>query len=164
MLINNIVTSLFPSKSVKIPDIDTEITGDNYSTLLSVFTTLEDGEYLEVNITSPSDIDGGDPTVQTIVAGQNDSYSRIPFSITTSGLHEIKVQKKNAAGEVLSESISYKALSYSKEYDLFPERRPLGEELLTLLAQDGKGMKITDPAEVFASFAKTLEMDDFTLP
>ena len=157
LLINNIVTSLFPSKSVKIPDIDTEITGDNYSTLLSVFTTLEDGEYLEVNITSPSDIDGGDPTVQTIVAGQNDSYSRIPFSITTSGLHEIKVQKKNAAGEVLSESISYKALSYSKEYDAFVDKEA-AEELAASLAVATDGVVITDAQEVFRNAVKYLHI------
>ena len=156
-LINNIVTSLFPSKSVKVPDIDTEITGDNYSTLLSVFTTLEEGEYIEVNITSPSELEGGDPTVQTIVAGLNDSYSRIPFSVTTSGLHEIKVQKKNAEGEVLSESISYKALSYSKEYDVFVDKAA-AEELAASLSKHTDGVVITDAQEVFRNAVKYLHI------
>ena len=156
-LINNIITSLFPSKSVKIPDIDTEITGDNYSTLLSVFTTLEEGEYLEVNVTSPSAEEGGEPTVQTIVAGINDSYSRISFSVTTPGLHEIKVQKKNTDGEVLSESISYKALSYSKEYKAFADKAA-AEELAASLAKNSDGVVITDAQEVFRNAVKYLHI------
>ena len=35
----------------------------------------------------------------------------------------------------------------------------MGEELLTLLAEDGKGVVISDPADVFASFAKTLKRE-----
>lgn len=156
-LINNIIISLFPSKSVKVPDIDAEVTGDNYSTLLSVFTTLENGEYIEVTVTSPSAEVGADPTVQTIVAGQNDSYSRIPFSVTTSGLHEIKVQKKDADGNLISESTFYKALSYSKEYDAFADQAA-AEELAASLSKHSDGVVITDAQDVFRNAVKYLHI------
>ena len=52
---------------------------------------------------------------------------------------------------------TYECFSYSEEYNVFTDRAPLGEELMTLLATNGKGMVISDPAEVFESFAKTIK-------
>lgn len=142
-LINNIITSLYPSKDIKVPDIDTEIIGDNYATQLSVFTDLKDGEYIEVTITSPSAEMGGDKTIQTIIATANDGYSRIPFSVTTSGIHCIRVEKKDASGTPISWTETYKALSYSKEYDKFVDK-DAAEKLANSLSENSDG-EIIDP-------------------
>ena len=45
-LINNIIYALFPSESVRTPGIDATINGDNYTTNLSIFTELAEGEYI----------------------------------------------------------------------------------------------------------------------
>ena len=58
----------------------------------------------------------------------------------------------------ISETVFYKTFSYSQEYNAFPEKDPIGEELLKLLAKDGRGVMISDSTEVFASFEKTLQM------
>ena len=141
----------------KIPDIDAEVTGDNYSTLLSVFTTLEEGEYLEVSITSPSDEAGADSVMQTIIRGYDESYSRIPFSVTTSGIHQILVQKKAADGTEISSSTFYKALSYSKEYDAFVDQEG-ARELAALLAEHSDGVVIEDAQDVFRNAVKYLHI------
>ena len=158
-LINNIVTSLFPSKNIKVPDIDTEITGDNYSTVLSVFTELNEGEYIEVTVTSPSP-DGGDAkTIQKIVVNKDDGYSRIPFSVTSSGIHYVLVEKKDAEGKLISMTETYKALSYSKEYDKFSDKKA-AETLMSTLAEKSEGSVIpTDaPEQVTQNAVKYLHI------
>ena len=156
-LINNIITSLYPSKDIKVPDIDTEITGDNYATQLSVFTDLKEGEYIEVTITSPSAEIGGDKTIQTIIATVNDGYSRIPFSVTTSGIHHILVEKKDASGNPISWTETYKALSYSKEYDKFGDKAA-AEKLANSLSENSDGEIIApdSPEQVFQNAVKYL--------
>jgi Mg-chelatase subunit ChlD len=158
-LINNIITSLFPKKNIKVPDIDTEITGDNYSTVLSVFTELNDGEYLDVTITSPPSEDGGALIIQKITVGENEGYSRIPFSVTTSGVHNILVEKKDKDGNVISMTETYKALSYSKEYNAFIDKEA-AEELVKTLSENSDGEIIDrhSPEQVFVNAVKYLHI------
>jgi hypothetical protein len=113
-IVNNIVASLFPQESIKPTDIDAEWTGDNYTTNLSIYTDVAEGEFIEVTVTSPG-VDGFDPTAQVFTAGAADGYSRLVFGVTNPGIHEILIQKKTAEGEVLSEKLIYKSLAYSKE-------------------------------------------------
>ena len=47
---------------------------------------------------------------------------------------------------------------YSEEYNYFTEREPIGEELMALIAADGKGNVITDPAEAFVGFSDKLHV------
>ncbi len=156
-IVNNIIASLFPLEDISPKDIEVEHEGGNYFTKLNVFTDLVDGQYLEVTITSPSE-DGGDPLVQTLTAGANDNYSRLSFTVKTSGIHEIVTQKRAADGTLLSETVIYKALSYSQEYNLFADKetaRLLSEQL----AVDGRGMVITDPWQVYENAAKYRHID-----
>ena len=60
-------------------------------------------------------------------------------------------------GNVVHEISTYQTFSYSQEYNAFPDRQPIGEELMTLLAADGHGVVLEDPVQVYASFAKTLK-------
>jgi hypothetical protein len=53
--------------------------------------------------------------------------------------------------------VTYECFSYSEEYNVFTERVPIGEELMNLLATDGKGVVVSDPAEVFDSFSQTIK-------
>ena len=151
-IINNIITSLFPTESIKPSDIDAEWTGDNYATQLSVYTTLGEDEYVEATITSHG-IDGSEPTVQTLSAGAKDGYSRMTFSVTTPGMHTIYVCKKDKDGNVLSEKTIYKMLSYSKEYDMFTDKNAAAK-LSALISESTDGEVIVDPIQVFENAAK----------
>ena len=153
-LINNIVYTLFPTESIHAPDIELEAEGDNYLTNLSVFTDLEEGQYVEVTITSPAKQGESQGLIQTIVANANESYSRMSFVVKETGIHEIKAVKKDAEGnQVGAETKIYKALSYSQEYNAFTDPE-VAKALAQQLAADGKGQIITDPWQVFENAVK----------
>ena len=152
-IVNNIVKSLYPKERVKPMEIDAEWSGDNYTTQLSIFTDLGEGEYIEATITSPLAEGELEPRVQVFTASAKDGYSRMEFGVTTPGLHEILVQRKSADGTVLAEQVIYKPLSYSKEYDAFPDEQA-AEELIVYLAEASGGEVITDPVYVFQNAAK----------
>ena len=156
-IVNNIVKSLYPKESIKPMTIDAEWSGDNYTTKLSIFTDLGEGEYIEATITSPVAEGELEPRVQVLTASAKDGYSRMEFGVTTPGLHEILVQKKSADGTVLAEQIIYKPLSYSKEYDAFPDE-DAAKELMKYLAEASGGEEIADPVYVFQNAAKYLHV------
>lgn len=148
-LINNIVYAIFPTESVRSPEIEMEAEGKNYATNLSVFTDLEEGEYVEITIDSPPGEGEIEGTVQTIVAKANETYSRLTFNVKTSGIHEITAVKKAADGTTVgTESVIYKALSYSQEYNAFTDPE-VARALMEKLAADGKGEVVEDAWQVF---------------
>ena len=152
-LINNMITALFPTESVRSPDIEMEAEGKNYKTNLSVFTELEEGQYVEVTITSPG-VNGEDGEVQVLTAGANETYSRLTFAVKTSGVHTIRAVKKDASGtQVGQETEIYKALSYSQEYNVFTDPE-VAEALMEKLAADGHGVVIEDANQVFENAVK----------
>ena len=153
-LINNIIYALFPTESVHSPDIEMEMNGGNYRTNLSIFTQLQEGEFLEVTITSPPAQGDTENQVQTITAGANDSYSRLSFVVKTPGIHEIRAVKKDAEGnQIGNPSVIYKALSYSQEYNAFTDPE-VAEALIKQLAADGKGQVIENAWQVFENAVK----------
>ena len=154
-IVNNIVQALMPSKNIHVTDIGLEIEGNNYKTELNIFTELQEGECLEVQITSPAADGSSTPTVQTLTANASDGYTKMSFYVTTSGIHEIQAQKKDEDGRVLSETVIYKALSYSQEYNSFVDEDAL-EEYAALLARNGRGVQITDPWQVYENVAQFL--------
>ena len=156
-LINNIVKSLYPKERVKPMDIDAEWSGDNYTTQLSIFTDLGEGEYIEATITSPIAEGELEPKVQVLTASAKDGYTRMEFAVTTPGMHEILVQRKSADGTVIAEQLIYKPLSYSKEYNAFQDEEA-AEELMVFLAEASGGEVITDPVYVFQNAAKYIHV------
>lgn len=153
-LINNIVQAIFPTQNVQPDEIDSVIEGDNYSTVISIFTDLEEGQYVELTITSPPKDGELEGEIQTII-GTASGYSRIPFSVKTPGLHEIVIKKKDAEGNLIASSTTYKALGYSKEYDLFRDAEA-AEQTMVDIASFGRGVVIEEPAEVFDNVVKFL--------
>ena len=161
MLVKNIVTALFPAENIRLDDIELEIKEGNYNNQLSIFTSLneEEGQSIRVTVTSPNPIDPMSPIVKTYTAGTNGTYSRMSFDTTTSGLHEILVEKLDAQGKVLSSATTYRSFSYSKEYDPFHEPEE-GAEYMAELSKDGKGEVIAndDPWGVFENVVKFLHI------
>ncbi len=150
-IINNIIFALFPTESVRTKDVEAEISGDNYTTNLSVYTNLLDDEYIKVTVTSPMGEE------QIIVANKESGFSRLSFAVKESGLHTILIQKMNASDQEVSSTTLYKTLSYSKEYDGFADTAA-AEALLETLAERGNGYVLTDPLEVFENTVEYLHI------
>ena len=141
-LLNNIIYALFPTENVRASDVEATISGDNYTTNLSIFADLGEGESIKVTVTSPNG------TEQILVGDATTGFSRMTFAVKDVGLHTILVQKLNAAGEEISSKTLYKTLSYSKEYNGFPDT-DTAKSLMDSLASSTEGFVITDPFEVF---------------
>ncbi|MBQ9796609.1 MAG: VWA domain-containing protein [Clostridia bacterium] len=154
-IVNNIVTSLFPSENIRTKSIDAEVTGNNYLTQLSVFTDLAEGEIIEAIVTSPA-TDEVSEKVQTFTAGANEGYSRFTFAVTTPGIHTIVVNRKTADGTVVATTTIQKVLSYSQEYNVFADT-DVAAALCANLAKYGDGEVINTAYEVFDDATKYFE-------
>ncbi len=141
-LVNNIIRYLFPKASVRPSDIGVKVSGENYTTTLSIFTEVDKTEKIKVTVSAP---DG-----ETQVFDLNSTnYSRLSFATKKSGLHTIKVQKLDADGkEIANSTVVYKTLSYSKEYNAFPDR-DVAKALIESLSNGTGGFVIEEPEEVF---------------
>lgn len=154
-IVNNIVTSLFPSENIRTKAIDAEVTGNNYLTQLSVFTDLAEGETIEAIVTSPA-TDEVSEKVQTFTAGASDGYSRFTFAVTTPGIHTIVVNRKTADGTIVATTTIQKVLSYSQEYNVFADT-DVAAALCANLAKYGDGEVINTAYEVFDDATKYFE-------
>ena len=150
-IINNIVLALFPTENIRTKDVEAEISGENYTTNLSIYTDLLDSEYIKVTITAPSNEE------QIITANKTTGYSRLSFAIKEPGLHTIHIQKMDATDKEVSSTTLYKTLSYSKEYNGFPDT-DAAAALSAALAENGNGYVLTDPLEVFENTVEYLHI------
>jgi hypothetical protein len=155
LLINNIVSALFPRDSVRYNDLEMAVEGDNYTTNLSIFTQMNEGETVEVTIISPR-IEGGE--VATVLYADHLNYSRMKFALKTPGVHVITAVKKAADGTVLAENTIYKSLAYSKEYDVFYDQQA-AKQLSETIAAESDGVSIRDPWQVFENAAQYLHKE-----
>ena len=154
-IVRNIVDNLFPMEDVRADKLQYQLKVDNYTSQLNVHGVSE-GNRVQVLV---------EPITESVKEVLKDPISiieaednrRFTFVVKNPGVYQITLQQVDEAGNVVSEIVTYHTYGYSQEYNAFPERLPLGAELLELLAVDGKGVVIEDPAQVFASFAKTLK-------
>ncbi|MBQ9097848.1 MAG: VWA domain-containing protein [Clostridia bacterium] len=154
-IIGNIVAGLFPMQDVKADDLDYVIKTDNYTTQINVHSITENHK-VAVEVT---------PITESVKAALKDGITvvaaedsrRFTFEIKLPGLYQITLKELDESGNEVARTVTYETFSYSQEYNQFPDRAPLGEELMTLLSVDGKGIVVQDPAEIFQSFAKTLK-------
>ena len=153
-IITNIVNSLFPMQDVRADGIDYVIKSDNYHYQVNIHGAAEN-ERIEVEVTPVSDHLVS--SIEGITVSSLESNRRFNFIIKDAGLYEIVIRKFDEAGTELAKVVTYECFSYSEEYNVFTERAPIGEELMTIIANDGKGLVISDPAEVFESFAQTIK-------
>ncbi len=160
-LINGMIDSLFPKKEIVNGDLIVKMSEDNYTTQLNVYTNRVDTDQIEITVTPVSPEATEYYKDKTIAVTADDGGTRYEFDVTCGGIYYIKVVKKslNEAGalEVVAETSLYKSFAHSKEYDVFADEETTGLVYLEELAEDGRGMVITDVLEVFASFAKTIE-------
>ena len=156
-IITNIVNSIFPMEDVRADGMSYVLKEDNYHYQLNVHGAAE-GQSIQVAVTPLTDslasvLENG------VAVNALESNRRFNFIIKHPGLYEIKIKVLDEAGAEISSTTLYETFSYSEEYNKFTEKKPIGEELMTLIANDGKGSVVTDPAEVFASFSDTVKKE-----
>lgn len=155
-IIVNIINNLFPMEDVRSDELEYVFRTENYTTQLNVHGAPE-GHQIQVEIEPVSEAIQ-DLFPEGIPVAEAEDNRRFTFILKESGIYRIRIRQLDENGELVTEEIrEYQAFSYSQEYNAFPERQPVGEELMTLLAVDGKGVVVTDPVEVYQSFAKTLK-------
>lgn len=153
-IIENIIGTLFPLEDIKPKEIEAELREDNYTTQMSIYTDMEEGQTIEVTITSPPD-ELGNPSVQTILPSAAEGFSRASFVIRQPGVHQVLIQKKDAEGAVLAECVVYKVFSYSEEYNVFLDEEE-SRVFLQTLADSGRGELIDDAVAIYEDFDKTI--------
>lgn len=145
----NVTQALFPTKDIRSREIDVTLLEDNYGNQLNIFTSIEEGNSVEVVISGPMQENGVFEKEEKIAASAADGFSRVTFPITKSGVYQITVRKTDLEGNVTEYSI-YKAFSYSEEYQTFRDDEQCAE-FLAMLAERGKGQTIP-PDEVWRVF------------
>jgi hypothetical protein len=156
-ILNNIITSLFPSENIRSSNIQMELYEDNFQNILSVFTPLAEGQSIRVTVTSPAADGVSEPTQNVYTPAEGSGQSRIHFQVTTPGLHKILVEKLNEDGTVVSQRTLYKSFSYTAEYDEFADYEACAE-FMASLAERGEGVVIENdnPWAVFENVAQYL--------
>ncbi len=152
--IRGAVSSLFPVNDISIGEISASLKEDNYSTQVSIFTELDETQTLEVTVTPPITSNRAETEEQKYTFTANDNYSNVVIRNPGAGLHRIDIVKKDEAGNIVATYTTYRAFSYSKEYDGFVDPET-GEKLMAELAKTGGGVALTDASEVFDGARRT---------
>lgn len=153
MLLENIVTTLFPTENIRPTDITVTLKEENYYNRLSIFTSLGENETVKVTISGTAE--DGTSLVQTLYPTAEEGFSRLTFTVKTPGIHEILVEKLDAGGNAIASYRTYKAFSYSQEYLAFTDA-DASVSLMAGLAESGGGATLTDPAQVLGNVTKYL--------
>ena len=154
-IVTNIVNGLFPTQNIRPQDMDVVLQEENYNTNMSIYTHMEEGETIELDITSPNESGTGTET-RTVKPRPEDGYSRISFTIKDPGVHLLTVKKRDSRGVLISQVQMYKTFSYSQEYNMFFDETQ-GEALMETLAISGKGEQIENSSEIFEEIERTLK-------
>ena len=154
-LIMNIINGLFPTKNIRVQDIELVLQEGNYDLSMSVYTKVQAGESIELEITSPN-ASGALTETRTVKPSAEEGYSRIAFAITQPGVHLLTVKKLDAQGNVLAKTSMYKAFAYSEEYNMFYDAED-GKNLMISLAEGGQGQVIKESHKIYEEIAKTLQ-------
>ena len=184
--VRNAINNLMPSEDIRPSQITFELSEDNYTNQLSVFSELANGEYIKGEIVecingeegdriSLNQITPGDVATLreadvyvTLPMSAANGYSRCDFVVRKSGTYKIVLTKcnkdgqplKNASGEDVITEV-YKSFAYSEEYNVYSEET--AEEIdkkLKTVAEYGQGAVIEDlanPSEVFNGFVTAID-------
>jgi hypothetical protein len=151
MLINNMVAALFPSESVRNPNIRLTLKEQNYNTQMNIFTDVPEGGTVEVKVV-PKYATGAEQVLYPLAS---DGFSRVSFDIVEPGVYAIEVTKRDAQGTVISTGTTFKTFSYSQEYNPFHDVAD-NAAFLAQLSEDGEGYVLEEAYEVFENAVKFL--------
>lgn len=152
LIVKNIVAALFPTKNIRPSEIEVSLKCGNYSTVMSIYTELKEGETIEAEYTSKGNTGLTSTKIDMDAAN---GYSRANFVITEAGVHEVIVKKLDVNGTVVATTSSYRVFSYSEEYDVLTDKD--GAEFMAELATKGKGNAVSEYWQIYEGFEETLE-------
>ncbi len=170
-LICNVVANLMPQENIKPQSITVELSEDNYTNRLSLFTSLQEGEYVtgkiveltaegevETDLTKVTSNKNATCLVTAPLSAEN-GYSRCNFVVKKGGVYRIELTKHYVGGQT-DTVVTYKRFSYSAEYNSFDE--VTDEELRALMADisnksNGSVIQdLSDPVEIYQNFVTEL--------
>ncbi len=150
LLIRNIVSSLFPAKSMEEKNVSAEFVHDNYATNVTLTTVVEEGQSVSAKVTDPNGA-----TVEIMLNTISPSVFKGHFETVTPGIYTVVITKKNDSGATLSESYVHTAFSYSKEYDVFQDSNA-GFKLIEQISEIGNGKILYMTDGVFTEEAEVI--------
>ncbi len=155
-IVNNIIKGLFPATAPTPQRIDYILSEDNCQNQLSIFG-IDETDKIEVTVIPHNTNDGSyiEDVNVTVLEGNR----RFEFDTYQAGIYEISIVRYDQDGEYICETVLYKTFSYSQEYNSFPQREPLGAELMEAIVTDGNGTVIDDVLTVYDGFLKDLSFD-----
>lgn len=155
-LVHGIVDKLMPTQSIRPKQMNVALNEGNFTSQLSIYpaTELKSGESMRVTVENLDDLAANPKVVQPV---QAESYSRASFTVTTSGVYRVLVEKLNSDGTAVASEEIYRAFSYSSEYDFMDAQKVQdGITLMEQLALYGNGVYANiadaDPLKVFEGF------------
>lgn len=154
-ILGNIVNSLFPSEDITPNDITLQMQEDNYSTNLSIFTTVNEGESVRVTILRVGD---DESNAQILLPSAAEGFSRVKFTTKEEGIYRVLVERLNAEGVAVSSRTAYRAFSYSEEYNEFVDQ-DAANLLLQRLALNGNGEVVTEAWHVYDTFIRDIHRE-----
>ena len=177
-LLFNMIAGLMPTENIRPNEINLTMVEDNYTNQLSVYSSLQAGEYIsgkivevtkdgeaialslnETTSTDKQELRKMGVYVETPLSASN-KYSRCTLIVKASGIYKIVLEKRNAEGEVLSTYETYKSFAYSKEYDSYLDETEIPPyQSLKELVSKADGNMIADlenPEEIFEDFVTSI--------
>lgn len=159
---NNVFSVLCPSENIRVKEFSVKIKEDNYTTQVSVIPTdigntkFEQAKNVKVTVASPSESGVQFASVQTQVLSAQSKLLKFDFVLKQSGLHRITVELLDENDVVIVSNdkyLSYKAFSYSEEYDLFRNEEDALKLVNDMTSFTGGGV-VKEGEEVFRDFVK----------
>jgi Mg-chelatase subunit ChlD len=149
-LIRNIVSSLFPEKSMEEKTTNAEFLNSNYSSTVKITSQIDDGETITAEVTDPTG------TTTDIRLNQiSEGVFSGDFNTRRAGIYTVSISKENSSGTVLSETFEYTSFSYSEEYDVFLDSNT-GFQLVDEISNLGNGKVLYTTDGAFSEQAQVM--------
>ena len=173
--IRRAINNLMPKESIRPNDIKLVLAEDNYTNRLSVYTTINQGEYITgtiakwgeeeditVSIGVTSTVEDNECLYVTTALNADNYYSHCYFVAKNPGVYKITINKHNAEGAIIASSTKYRSLAYSEEY-VKPTKEQEQEALNNLtnwvdVAGGNMIEDLEDPSVVFEGFITDIAM------
>ena len=151
-LITNMVEALYPTENIQIPSIRLTLKEQNFRSELNIFADAEPTDTVCVEVISRFNYDI--PT-QVFYPSASEDFGKVNIEIKTPGVYEIHVMRQDSEGNLLAQYSTYKAFSYSAEYNILSDTTTYAQKLADI-AEDGEGVVLKEPREVFENVVKYL--------
>lgn len=150
VLLKNMITSLFPIRSMEERNLFAEFTRDNYATNMHITAELESEQTLTARVTDPNG-----NTINIMLSDQSTSTFIGNFETSIPGIYTVALSRRNASNQVINESYVYTTFSYSEEYDVFADSF-VGFKLIEEIAEIGNGKILYLTDGVFTEEAQVI--------